>query len=78
MFGARAVECLLIQCIHRNDLWILTLSEYCGAHNNDSTPQERLTAEPMVVHNPLFVAERARGLAHGVAERHVEPAALTA
>jgi NAD(P)-dependent dehydrogenase (short-subunit alcohol dehydrogenase family) len=62
--------------IRRNDLWILTHSEYregaqqrfdaiLASFPTDAAPPERVTAETMVVRNPLFVAERARRLAQG-------------
>ena len=62
--------------IRRNDLWILTHSEYregaqqrfdaiLASFPTDAAPPERVTAEAMVVRNPLFVAERARRLAQG-------------
>lgn len=60
--------------IRRNDLWILTHSEYrdgaqerfdaiLASFPTDAAPPERVTAEAMVVRNPLFVAERERLLA---------------
>ncbi len=64
----------VLQGIRRNDLWILTHSEYregaqqrfdaiLASFPTDAAPPERVTAEAMVVRNPLFVAERARRLA---------------
>ncbi len=64
----------VLQGIRRNDLWILTHSEYregaqqrfdaiLASFPTDAAPPERTTAEAMVVRNPLFVAELARRLA---------------
>jgi len=64
----------VLEGIRRNDLWILTHSEYReGAQQRfdaildsfptDAAPPGRVTAEAMVVRNPLFVAERGRRLA---------------
>jgi NAD(P)-dependent dehydrogenase (short-subunit alcohol dehydrogenase family) len=64
----------VLEGIRRNDLWILTHSEYReGARQRfdailasfpaDTAPPERVTAEAMVVRNPLFAAERERRLA---------------
>jgi NAD(P)-dependent dehydrogenase (short-subunit alcohol dehydrogenase family) len=64
----------VLQGIRRNDLWILTHSEYregaqqrfdaiLASFPTDAAPPERTTAEAMVVRNPLFVAERIRRLA---------------
>jgi NAD(P)-dependent dehydrogenase (short-subunit alcohol dehydrogenase family) len=66
----------VLQGIRRNDLWILTHSEYregaqqrfdaiLASFPTDAAPPERVTAEAMVVRNPMFVAERARRLAQG-------------
>jgi NAD(P)-dependent dehydrogenase (short-subunit alcohol dehydrogenase family) len=66
----------VLEGIRRNDLWILTHSEYregaqqrfdaiLASFPTDAAPPERVTAEAMVVRNPLFVAERARRLAQG-------------
>jgi NAD(P)-dependent dehydrogenase (short-subunit alcohol dehydrogenase family) len=66
----------VLEGIRRNDLWILTHSEYReGARERfdailnsfpaDSAPPERVTAEAMVVRNPMFAAEHARRLAQG-------------
>lgn len=66
----------VLEGIRRNDLWILTHSEYReGAQERfdailasfpaDAAPPARITAEAMVVRNPLFAAERARRLAQG-------------
>lgn len=66
----------VLQGIRRNDLWILTHSEYregaqerfdaiIASFPTDAAPPERVAAEAMVVRNPLFVAERARRLAQG-------------
>lgn len=66
----------VLEGIRRNDLWILTHSEYregaqqrfdaiLASFPTDAAPPERVTAEAMVVRNPLFVAERARRLARG-------------
>jgi NAD(P)-dependent dehydrogenase (short-subunit alcohol dehydrogenase family) len=64
----------VLEGIRRNDLWILTHSEYregaqqrfdaiLASFPTDPAPPERVTAEAMVVRNPLFVAERERRLA---------------
>jgi NAD(P)-dependent dehydrogenase (short-subunit alcohol dehydrogenase family) len=64
----------VLQGIRRNDLWILTHSEYregakerfdaiLASFPGDPAPPERVTAEAVVVRNPLFPAERARRLA---------------
>jgi NAD(P)-dependent dehydrogenase (short-subunit alcohol dehydrogenase family) len=64
----------VLEGIRRNDLWILTHSEYregaqqrfdaiLASFPSDAAPPERITAEAMVVRNPLFAAERARRLA---------------
>jgi NAD(P)-dependent dehydrogenase (short-subunit alcohol dehydrogenase family) len=64
----------VLQGICRNDLWILTHSEYregaqqrfdaiLASFPTDTAPPERVTAEAVVVRNPLFVTERARRLA---------------
>jgi NAD(P)-dependent dehydrogenase (short-subunit alcohol dehydrogenase family) len=64
----------VLEGIRRNDLWILTHSEYReGAQQRfdailasfpaDTAPPARVAAEAMVVRNPLFAAERERRLA---------------
>ncbi len=64
----------VLEGIRRNDLWILTHSEYrdgaqerfdaiLASFPTDEAPPERVTAEAMVVRNPLFAAERERRLA---------------
>jgi NAD(P)-dependent dehydrogenase (short-subunit alcohol dehydrogenase family) len=64
----------VLQGVRRNDLWILTHSEFrdgaqqrfdaiIASFPTDAAPAERITAEAMVVRNPLFVAERERRLA---------------
>jgi len=64
----------VLEGIRRNDLWILTHSEYregaqqrfdaiLASFPTDPAPPERVTAEAMVVRNPLFVAEREHRLA---------------
>jgi len=64
----------VLEGIRRNDLWILTHSEYregaqqrfdaiLASFPTDPAPLKRVTAEAMVVRNPLFVAERERRLA---------------
>ncbi|MEA3106773.1 MAG: hypothetical protein QOI88_1378 [Gammaproteobacteria bacterium] len=64
----------VLEGIRRNDLWILTHSEYregaqqrfdaiLASFPTDPAPPERVTAEAMVVRNPLFAAERERRLA---------------
>ncbi len=66
----------VLEGIRRNDLWILTHSEYrAGAQERfdailasfptDAAPAERVAAEAMVVRNPMFAAERARRLEQG-------------
>ncbi len=66
----------VLEGIRRNDLWILTHSEYregaqqrfdaiLASFPSDAAPPERVTAEAMVVRNPMFAAERARRLAQG-------------
>ncbi len=66
----------VLEGIRRNDLWILTHSEYregaqqrfdaiLASFPTDPAPPERVAAEAAVVRNPLFVAERARRLAQG-------------
>jgi len=66
----------VLEGIRRNDLWILTHSEYregarerfdaiLASFPTDAAPPERVTAEAMVVRNPMFAAEHARRLARG-------------
>jgi NAD(P)-dependent dehydrogenase (short-subunit alcohol dehydrogenase family) len=66
----------VLEGIRRNDLWILTHSEYregarerfdaiLASFPTDAAPPERVTAEAMVVRNPMFAAEHARRLAQG-------------
>jgi NAD(P)-dependent dehydrogenase (short-subunit alcohol dehydrogenase family) len=66
----------VLEGIRRNDLWILTHSEYregarerfdaiLNSFPTDAAPPERVTAEAMVVRNPMFAAEHARRLAQG-------------
>jgi NAD(P)-dependent dehydrogenase (short-subunit alcohol dehydrogenase family) len=64
----------VLEGIRRNDLWILTHSEYregaqqrfdaiLASFPTDAAPPGRITAEAMVVRNPMFVTERERRLA---------------
>jgi NAD(P)-dependent dehydrogenase (short-subunit alcohol dehydrogenase family) len=64
----------VLEGIRRNDLWILTHSEYregaqqrfdaiLASFPTDAAPPQRAAAEAMVVRNPLFAAERERRLA---------------
>jgi NAD(P)-dependent dehydrogenase (short-subunit alcohol dehydrogenase family) len=66
----------VLEGIRRNDLWILTHSEYregaeerfdaiLASFPTDAAPPARVAAEAMVVRNPMFAAERARRLAQG-------------
>jgi NAD(P)-dependent dehydrogenase (short-subunit alcohol dehydrogenase family) len=64
----------VLEGIRRNDLWILTHSEYregaqqrfdaiLASFPTDAAPPQRAAAEAMVLRNPLFAAERERRLA---------------
>ncbi|HEY3656955.1 MAG TPA: SDR family NAD(P)-dependent oxidoreductase [Steroidobacteraceae bacterium] len=65
----------VLEGIRRNDLWILTHSEYregaqqrfdaiLASFPTDAAPPQRAAAEAMVLRNPLFAAERERRSAH--------------